>query len=307
MKIGIGIGEMSGRPVSLAGLMEQAKEAESDGFATAWVPNIFGLDGITVCALAGQVTQRIELGTAVVPSYPRHPTVMAQQALTANAACDGRFTLGIGLSHQLVIEGMLGMSWARPFSHMKEYVESLLPLLAGEAVAHEGKEYRIHAQLAFEGLQKTNLMVAALAPKMLGLAGAQTDGTITWMTGVKTIRDHVAPRLNQAAEEAGRGRPRIVCGLPVAVCDDAAQAREVAAKFFVIYGSLPSYRAMLDREGAAGPADVAIVGTEDEVREQLAALAEAGVTDFLAAPFPADADSASSLSRTRAFLKGELA
>ncbi|MFP6664511.1 MAG: TIGR03564 family F420-dependent LLM class oxidoreductase [Deltaproteobacteria bacterium] len=306
MKIGIGIGELSGSPVSLAGLMAQAKEAEADGFASAWVPNIFGLDGITVCALAGQVTQRIELGTAVVPSYPRHPTAMAQQALTANAACGGRFTLGIGLSHQLVIEGMLGMSWARPFSHMKEYVESIRPLLAGEPVSHDGKEYRINAQLGFSGLKKTSLMIAALAPKMLGLAGAQTDGTITWMTGVNTIRDHVAPRLNEAADAAGRDKPRIVCGLPVAICDDAAQGREVAAKSFVIYGSLPSYRAMLDREGAAGPGDVAIVGTEDEVREQLAGLADAGVTDFLAAPFPAEADSAGSLSRTREFLKGEL-
>lgn len=307
MQIGIGIGELSGRPLPLAGILEQAEQAEADGFASAWVPSIFGLDAITVCAMAGQRTSRIEIGTAVVPSYPRHPTAMAQQALTANAACDGRFTLGIGLSHRLVIEDMLGLSYAKPFSHMKEYVEAITPLLAGEAASHEGSEYRIHAQLGFEGLQKTRLMIAALAPRMLGLAGAQTDGTITWMTGTKTIREHVAPRMRDAAEAAGREMPRIVCGLPVAICDDAAAAREVAAKFFVIYGTLPSYRAMLDREGAEGPADVALVGTEDEVREQLSALAEAGVTDFLAAPFPVEADSAASLARTREFLRGELA
>ncbi len=306
MKIGIGIGELSGKPVPLEGVLKQAEAAEADGFAAAWVPQIFGLEAITVCALAGARTSRIEIGTAVVPSYPRHPTVMAQQALTANVACGGRLTLGLGLSHPLVIENILGLSYAKPFSHMKEYVEAITPMLSGEAVSHEGKEFRIHAQIGFEGLHKTRLMIAALAPKMIGLAGAQTDGTITWMTGTKTLRDYVVPRIREAAEKAGREMPRIVCGLPIAVCDDAAAAREIAAKFFVVYGSLPSYRAMLDREGVAGPADVAIVGPEDSVREQLAALSEAGVTDFLAAPFPAEPDSAASLLRTRELLKSEI-
>lgn len=306
MKIGIGIGELSGKPVDLSQAIEQARQAEADGFASAWAPNIFGHDGITVCALAGQVTERIELGTAVVPSYPRHPTTMAQQALTANAACQGRFTLGIGLSHPIVVEQILGMSYDKPFSHMREYVEVIGPLLRGEAVAHQGEEFRINAQLGFAGSQPTSLMIAALAPRMLGLAGAQTDGTITWMTGVKTIRDHVAPKIRQAAEKAGREMPRIVCGLPIAVCDDEARARELAAKFFVVYGTLPSYKAMLDREGVDSPAGVALVGNEESLRDQLAALAAAGATDFLAAPFPVEEDSKASLARTRAFLKSLL-
>lgn len=306
MKIGIGIGELSGKPVPLEGVLQQAEEAEADGFAAAWLPQIFGLEALTVCALAGTRTSRIEIGTAVIPSYPRHPTVMAQQALTANVACGGRLTLGIGLSHRVFVEDMIGLSYAKPFSHMKEYVESIRPLLAGEAVAHDGSEFRIHAQIGFEGLRKTRLMVAALAPKMIGLAGSQTDGTITWMTGTKTLRDYVVPRMREAAEKAGREMPRIVCGLPIGVCDDAAAGHATASKFFAVYETLPSYRAMLDREGVAGPGDVAIVGPEDSVREQLAALREAGVTDFLAAPFPAEPDSAASMARTRELLKSEV-
>lgn len=306
MKIGIGIGELSGKPVPLEGVLQQAEEAEADGFASAWIPQIFGLEALTICALVGTRTRSIEIGTAVVPSYPRHPTVMAQQALTANVACEGRLTLGIGLSHPVVVEEILGLSYAKPFTHMKEYVETITPMLSGEAVAYDGTEFRIHAQVGFEGLHRTRLMIAALAPKMIGLAGSQTDGTITWMTGTKTLRDYVVPRMREAAEKAGRETPRIVCGLPIAVCDEAEAARQIAAKFFVVYGSLPSYRAMLDREGVAGPADVAIVGPEDSVREQLAALREAGVTDFLAAPFPAEPDSAASMARTREFLKSEV-
>lgn len=303
MKIGIGIGELSGRPAELPEVIEQARQAEADGFATAWAPNIFGLDGITVCALAGQVTERIELGTAVVPSYPRHPTTMAQQALTANAACQGRFTLGIGLSHPVVVEQILGMSYDKPFSHMREYVEVIAPLLRGETVAHQGEEFRVQAQLGFSGSEPTSLMIAALAPRMLGLAGAQTDGTITWMTGIKTIRDHVVPKIRASADRAGRPAPRVVCGLPIAICDDVEHARALAAKFFVVYGTLPSYKAMLDREGVDSPAGVAILGTEEQVREQLGSLADAGATDFLAAPFPVEEDSQASLGRTREFLK----
>ncbi|MEI8359800.1 MAG: LLM class flavin-dependent oxidoreductase, partial [Deltaproteobacteria bacterium] len=129
MKIGIGIGEIAGNPATIDDLVGQVRQAERDGFASAWFANIFGVDAIMACALAGRETSRIELGTGVVPTFPRHPTAMAQQALTANAACGGRFTLGIGLSHQVVIESMLGLSFARPFTHMREYMAVLRPLL----------------------------------------------------------------------------------------------------------------------------------------------------------------------------------
>jgi alkanesulfonate monooxygenase SsuD/methylene tetrahydromethanopterin reductase-like flavin-dependent oxidoreductase (luciferase family) len=123
------------------------------------------------------------------------------------------------------------------------------------------------------------------------------------MTGPKTLREHTIPRIREAASSAGRPAPRIVVGLPVAVTDDPAAAREAAARIFQVYGGLPSYRAMLDREGAEGPADVALVGDEAAVGERIAALRGIGVTDFLAAPFPVGADGAASVERTRALLR----
>lgn len=302
MRIGIGVGELGNQAATVDSIVEQVRAAERDGFASAWFANIFGMDAMTACALAGRETKSIELGTAVVPTYPRHPVVMAQQALSTNAACRGRFRLGIGLSHQIVIESMLGLSWAKPYSHMKEYVAVLRGLFDEGNSNYKGDEYRVQAQVAVDGGEAPSLLIAALAPKMLALAGSQTDGTITWMTGAKTIGEHTGPRLREAAAKAGRKEPRLVCGLPIAVCEDEKAAREKASQVFQVYGYLPSYRAMLDREGAGGPADVAIVGDESAVGEQLDRLAEAGATDFLAAIFPVGDDARGSIARTREFL-----
>ena len=194
---------------------------------------------------------------------------MAQQALSAQAIAGGRFTLGIGLSHQIVIEGMFGLSFAKPYSHMKEYLAVLGPLIRTGSVSHAGEEYRVNAQLAVPGATPCPILVAALAPKMLALAGREADGTITWMTGMRTIREHTVPRIREAAAAAGRPAPRVVVGFPIAVTRDVAAARESAARVFQIYGALPSYRRMLDLEGAAGPGDVAIVGDESPVGEEL--------------------------------------
>lgn len=302
MRIGIGIGEIANERSTIDDLVAQAQRAERDGFASAWFANIFGADAIMMAALCGRATSRLELGTAVVPTYPRHPVAMAQQALTAQAACAGRFALGIGLSHQVVIEMMLGLSYAKSYSHMREYLAVLAPLIRAGNVSHGGSEYRVNANLAVPGATPCPILVAALAPKMLALAGAVADGTITWMTGPKTLREHIIPRINEAAAAAGRPRPRVVAGLPIAVTTETAVAREAAARIFQIYGGLPSYRAMLDREGAAGPADVAMVGDESAVGEQIARLREVGVTDFLGAPFPVGADGPASVERTRALL-----
>jgi F420-dependent oxidoreductase-like protein len=301
MRIGIGIGDIAGVPVDLDGLIAQAKSAEADGFASGWFANIFGMDAIIACALCGRETTRIELGTAVVPTFPRHPVAMAQAALSAQAAARGRFSLGIGLSHQIVIEGMLGMSFARPFSHMKEYLAVLGPLIRTGSVSHAGEEYRVNAQVSVAGAKPCPILVAALAPKMLALAGREADGTITWMTGPRTVREHTVPRIQEAAAKSGRPAPRVVVGLPIAVTKDIALARESAARLFQIYGSLPSYRAMLDREGAEGPGDVVIAGDEGQVEEQLRQLGQAGATDFLAIPFRVGKDG-DVVARTRALL-----
>ena len=195
----------------------------------------------------------IEIGTAVVPTYPRHPAVLAQQALTAALALDSRLALGIGLSHKIVIEDMYGYGFDAPATHMSEYLSILLPLLGGEPVAFEGKTMRAGIGLSVPRTGEVPVLLAALGPQMLKLAGQRTAGTILWMTGPATVRDYIVPTISAAAQEAGRPAPRVVCILPVCVTDDPDGARARAAKVFEIYGQLPSYRAMLDREGAAGP------------------------------------------------------
>jgi len=275
MKIGLGVG---GR--TMADAVSAATDAEADGFASVWYSNIFGLDAMTVCAVAGAATERIEVGTFVVPTYTRHPFAMAQQASSTNDAAGGRFTLGIGLSHQIVIEGMLGLSFDKPAKHMDEYLAVLLPLLREGKVNHQGSLYKVGATLDRNGAGAPSVLVAALGPKMLELTGAHADGTGTWTTGVKTLADYIVPTITAAAEKAGRPAPRIVAALPVCVTEDPDGARELAAKQFSVYGTLPSYRAMLDREGAATPGDIALVGDEDAVAAQVAQLADAGVTEF---------------------------
>lgn len=288
MRMGMMIGEGSGSSPGLDGLVERARDLEARGFATAWMAHIFGLDAIGALAIVGRETERIELGTAVVPTYPRHPLIMAQQALTTQAASGGRFVLGIGLSHRVVIENLLGLSYERRAKHMREYLSVLGPLLEGKNVSYQGDEYRVQAGLQVPGATPVPILVAALGPAMLKIAGEQARGTLLWMTGPRTIESHTAPRLRAAAGAVGRPEPRIVCGLPIALTNDPERARTVAGDAFQIYGSLPSYRAMLDREGAAGPADLALVGDEKTLRQELRRLEDAGATDFCAAPFPAD-------------------
>lgn len=271
---------------SLNAVVEHIKDLEARGFDNAWMAHIFDLDAITTLALAGAATTRIELGTAVVPTYPRHPSAIAQQALTAAAASDNRFVLGIGLSHKLVIEDMLGMSYDKPARHMREYLEVLMPLLRGESVAYDGDLYRVNCQLNVSGVDSVPTIVAALGPLMLKIAGRLADGTITWMTGPKTLEEHIIPSVNSAASEAGKPEPRVVAGIPIALCQDVAAARARVDKDLEIYGLLPSYRAMLDREGAAGPGDIAIFGDEATLRKSILGLRDIGVTDFNAAIMP---------------------
>jgi F420-dependent oxidoreductase-like protein len=299
MRIGTSVAEPSG-PDALGNVADQLRIATDDGFASAWMSNIFGLDALTALAVAGSQVPGIELGTAVVPTYPRHPAVLAQQALTADLAVGGRLALGIGLSHQIVIEDMYGYSFDKPARHMREYLAALVPLLSSEPADFDGETLRAHIGLSTpRSGRKVPLLLAALAPKMLRLAGRYADGTILWMTGPATVRDYIVPAITTAASEAGRPDPRVVCILPVCVTDDPGQARADAAKAFAIYGQLPSYRAMLDREGAAGPGDVAIVGAEDAVEGQIMALADAGVTDFVAGEYARGDEG----PRTRALLR----
>ncbi len=303
MRIGLMVGATEGPDATLDGLVATAKRYEAAGFDNLWMANIFGLDAITALAIVGRETSRIALGTAVVPTYPRHPTAIAQQALTAQAASKGRFSLGIGLSHKVVIENMLGFSYDKPARHMKEYLEVLGPLCRGEGVQFRGEQYKVAAQLQVPGAARVPILVAALGPVMLKLTGRLADGTITWMTGPKTLEAHIIPVLREAAKAANRPEPRVVAGFPILLTNKPDEAREKIGKALVIYGQLPSYRAMLDREGAAGPGDVAMAGDEAYLRRGIARLREIGVTDFDAAITPVE-DGA--YERTLSFLESEL-
>jgi F420-dependent oxidoreductase-like protein len=300
MRIGIFGGDTASGPIEAS--VEAAQSAAVDGFASYWLPQIFGMDALTALAVIGRAVPGIELGTAVVPTYPRHPMMLAQQAMTTQAASGGRLALGIGLSHQLVIEGMFGYSFDKPLRHMREYLEVLVPLSRTGAVSFTGETVTANAGVEVKGSTPFPILLAALGPKMLELAGGVGDGTITWMTGPATIESHIAPTINAAAAAAGKPPPRVVVGLPVCVTDDVDGARERAAKTFEIYGTLPSYRAMLDREGADSPADVAIVGSEDAVRADVERLAGIGGTDFLANVF----GSRDERTRTTALLRALL-
>ena len=267
-------------------VVSQVAGLAESGIEVAWSSQIFAYDALTTLAAVSREVPSIHFGTAVVPTYPRHPVMLAAQALTVQAASGGRLTLGIGLSHQLVIENVFGLSFEKPARHMREYLEILMPLLAGEQVTYAGETLKAST---FGPLQidapGPDVLVAALGTVMLQIAGRMATGTITWMTGPATIEGHIAPTIRAAAEEAGRPLPQIGVGLPVCVTDDTAAARAKAAETFAVYGHLPSYRAMLDREGADGPADVAIVGSAEDVVAQVRRLADIGATDFCGAPF----------------------
>jgi len=283
MRIGVMIGG-DGQRRTLEDIVATARRVEAAGLDDVWMANIFAHDAISTLALVGRETTRIGLGTAVTPTYPRHPTAIAQQALTTAAASRNRFTLGIGLSHKIVIEDMFGFSYAQPARHMREYLSVLMPLVRGETVNFQGEQFRVqNVTLDVPDAERLPVVVAALGPVMLKLAGELADGTNTWMVGPKTMEGHIIRRLKDAASAAGRPDPMVVGGFPIVLTHKPDEARAKIAENLTIYGQLPSYRAMLDREGVSGPADVAIVGDENELRGQLRRLEELGVTHFNAA------------------------
>lgn len=269
---------------SVDALLSEAQTAHTQGFSHFVTPQIFGLDALTAFAAVAHQVPGITLATGVVPIFRQHPMTLAQQALTVSGANDGNLVLGIGLSHQIVVEGMWGLSYEKPLRSMREYLEVLMPLLRGEGVDVEGATVTARGSLQLTA-PAPEVVLAALGPKMLQLAGTVADGTATWMVGPLTLGSHIVPTIREAASAAGRPDPKVVVSLPICVTDDIDSARTRAAGEFSMYGMLPSYRAMLDREGADGPEDVAIIGSADDVRDRIAGLGEAGATVYVASEF----------------------
>jgi len=300
MRIGL-----TGAAGNAEGIIRQAERAEAEGFSSLWYPGQVLGDALAAITVAGRATSTIELGTAIVPTYLCHPVFQASRtaAVAMAIGSPGRVTLGVGPSHAPVIEA-LGMSYATPGRHTEEYFQIVTQLLRGEAVNFSGDEFR--AMAGPPGLvdgEPIPVLVSALAPRLLRVAGQYTDGTILWLGNAAAIDRHIAPRIRKAAADAGRPEPRIVAGLPIAVHDDVAEARAAAAEQFAVYATLPNYLRLLDEGGVSSPADAAIVGDESSVAAQIAELFDAGATDLWAAPYGVGDDASASRSRTRALLR----
>jgi F420-dependent oxidoreductase-like protein len=298
-----GSGELAINP-SIEKVAASAERAVGAGLSGYWLAQTGLTDALDVFIATREQSGDLELGTAVIPTFLQHPIALAAHALTTQAAVGARLVLGIGLSHQPAVEDRLGMVWERPVRHMREYLDILLPLLAEGRVTSKGDIWTADVSTQRPIDTAPSVMLAALGPQMLDLAGKRTDGTILWLVGPKTIRDHIAPRLNEAAAAADRPAPRIVCSLPVCVTEDEAAARSLIGQLLAGYNDLPSYRAMLDREGADGPADVSVVGNEATVNAALDELADIGTTDFAALPLTLDPEL---VARTWALLSARAA
>jgi F420-dependent oxidoreductase-like protein len=295
MRIGL-----TARAATVDGIIEQASTAERDGFTSLWFGHLMFGDPLAAITVAGRATQTIELGTAVLQTYPCHPLLQANRASSVAAAM-GRpgLTLGVGPSHQHVVESVYGLSYDHPGRNTEEYVAILARLLGGEGVDFEGEDWIVHsANRMVAPPHPIPVLLAALAPRLLRVAGGYADGAILWLASPAAVANHVAPRIQAAASEAGKKGSRIVAGLPVAVHGDVAEARAAAARSAGGMGEVPNYRRILDVGNLPSAADAAIVGDAASVRSQLAALEEAGATDIWAGIFPVGDDPATSVRGT---------
>jgi len=268
---------------STAEVAAAAERARAEGFDTLWLPQTLTFDAMTALAVTAAAVPGINLGTAVVPIQGRHPIPLAQQALTvADVAGPGRFTLGIGVTHAPVSEGFYGIPYSQVVELCREELDALVGLLGPDRKASvEGRHLTARGPVMVD-TPAPSVLLAALGPKMLELAGTRTDGTVTWMTGPRTLAAQVVPRLRRAAENAGRTGPRVVAGLPVCVTSDPAGARDRVRPRIESAGQMPSYKRQLAAEGLDDPADLALLGTADEVAERIEALGAIGVTELMA-------------------------
>ena len=265
---------------TMAQAHEVARYANSAGFDSLWISHSLAVDPIAAfCGIAQEVDDLAELGTSVVPLYGRHPVGLAQLTMTAQSALNGRFTLGIGAASKSQAEDRLGLSWDKPYSFTRDFVDAMEPLLRGEETNFDGELLTAHAALDIDAPQ-TPILLAALGPRMLRFAGARLAGTSLGQCGPKTIASYVAPTLYEAAEKAGRDKPRIMALVRINVTDDRAGAFALAKSISERYQAIPSYAAVLAKEGLAEPADLHLIGSWQQILDGLAEYAKAGVSDL---------------------------
>ena len=310
MRVGLMVGPERGRyATKVERMLADARWAEEAGLDTVWIPQIPDeFDALTCAALMGGATSRIEVGTAVVPVQPRHPVALAQQALSVQAVCEGRLSLGLGVSHHWIIDEMLGLPYEHPVPTMRAYLDVLDQALAGPGTVEvENELFRIHQPLDVTDVTPTPVLIAALGPRMLELCGTRTSGTILWMADERAIATHVVPALVRAAETAGRPRPRVVAGIPVCVCRDEEipLAVERTNRILAEAEVSPNYQKLLDHGDARAVGDILAAGSEATIEKRLQAFADAGVTDVSIRVLPIGEsrdDRIASLKRTRQFV-----
>lgn len=270
-----------------------AEAAFGDGFKSYWIAEhpTGGFDALTVLTAVGLKVPDIALGTAIVPTWPRHPAVLAGQAVTTNNILNGRLTLGIGLSHAPMM-AELGIEFDKPIRHLREYLSVLMPLLTEGSVDYQGEVTAAKMRFFRTPGSRPRVLVAALGPQALKVTGRLADGTILAWVGPRTIREHIVPTISEAAAAAGNNTPDVVASLPVCVTDDEAGVREKIGAGLKMYGQLPSYRAMFDREQASGPEAVAIAGSAAQVTDAIQEMRDAGVTEFAPTEFFTNPDEA---------------
>lgn len=310
MRIGLMVGPERGRYRSKVDrLRADARWAEEAGLDTVWIPQIPDeFDALTAATVVGAETSRIEVGTAVVPVQPRHPVALAQQVLAVQAVCEGRLSLGLGVSHHWIIDEMMGLAYERPVQTMAAYLDVLDRALAGPGpVDVENELFRIHNPLDVTDLPPTPVLIAALGPRMLELCGRRTSGTILWMADERAVGTHVVPALTRAAAAAGRPTPRVVAGIPVCVCldDEVPTAVERTNRILAEAEVSPNYQRLLDHGDAQSVGDILAAGSESTIEKRLQAFADAGVTDISVRVVPIGNgrdELIASSKRTRGFL-----
>ncbi len=311
MNIGILSSQVTDRlnpRVTMSEVIDEAVGAERYGFDSFWIVNSpWGMDAMTAAVVAAQRTERIELGTAVVPAFPRHPVAMAQQAITTNMALEGRFTLGIGASHQPIMEDEYHVGFSRPALRMSEYLGILVPLCQGEHVECRGEFFGANISLRPPGFRPVEVMVAAMGPLMLEVTGSLARGTLPWLVNAERLEQVIVPRINAAAMAANKPPPRVTAILPVVATDDIPGTRALVHALLETGPKRESYEELKHQQGATSHADIAIIGNASEIGAELQQLKAIGISDFIAAPLRVDETSYEGTCRVLAGLKSSLA
>ncbi|WP_024805804.1 TIGR03564 family F420-dependent LLM class oxidoreductase [Nocardia sp. BMG51109] len=273
-------------------LVERARTAAGTGMRSVWLGQDSGWDALTAAAVIGREVPAVDVGTAVVPTYPRHPLMLAGQALTAQSAIGSRLTVGIGVSHPHIVEGRFGYSFERPARHLREYLQVLMPLLHGDSVSFTSERLTAAGKIDVPRPPTPSVLIGALGPTMLSIAGELADGTVTTWIGPSALDSHVVPHITRSAEAAGRPAPRVVACLFVGVTDDEAALRTSLADRYRAVSTIASYRTAMDREGVSGPEHTAILGDDNTVERQIRSLFDAGATELVAMPVGTEAEQA---------------